>query len=646
MTIKMKKNIKSGSKSSPSTQRKLDAFPDRIDLRDWPYQPTLAPLPDELVNCHLVPEVLNQGTEGACTGFAMAGVINYLLAQKKLKRRASPRMLYEMARCYDEWPGENYEGSSARGAMKGWARHGVCERNLWKDKELGRGKMTAEIISAALGTPCGAYYRVKQKEVRDVHAALNEVGIIYCTLMVHDGWNKPGPTAVAAGKGNNKRILPVISRQGRADAGHAVAIVGYTKQGFIIQNSWGDTWGAKGFALLPYEDYLIHVTDVWVAQLGVPLAVDLWLTAGATDSMGGRFRGNQKIPLAEIRPFVVDIGNNGELSQDGDYWTSQDDLKRLFAETIPNKAKSLGWKKKLVMLYLHGGLNGEASVAKRIIAFRDVFLANEIYPLHIMWETGPLETLADIMGDLFTDADKRAGGGLLDGIKNAKDRVLELTTAPIGGPMWSEMKENAWRASDHRKEIGGMQLIRKHAEAALKGVSAAERATWELHVVAHSAGSIFTAHAVQHLCGLGIPFKTLQFLAPAVRIDDFQQCMGSYIETGKCPKPHIYILNEQQEQDDTVGPYGKSLLWLVSRAFEDKRDTPILGMKCFLDKNPALNSLREDLIVSPSTGVPGSETASKTHGGFDNDPATMNSVLQRILGRVPVKMFQQRDLDY
>ena len=29
--------------------RTLDAFPDKIDLRDWPYQPTLAPLPDQTI---------------------------------------------------------------------------------------------------------------------------------------------------------------------------------------------------------------------------------------------------------------------------------------------------------------------------------------------------------------------------------------------------------------------------------------------------------------------------------------------------------------------------------------------------------------------------------------------------------------------
>ena len=142
------------TKAGRAGARKLDAFPDRIDLRDWPYQPTLAPLLDELDNRHRVPEVIDQGMEGACTGFALSGVINYLLAERGLKRRASPRMLYEMARCYDEWPGENYDGSSARGAMKGWARHGVCERRLWPDFNHGRGNLTESIGNAAIGTPC------------------------------------------------------------------------------------------------------------------------------------------------------------------------------------------------------------------------------------------------------------------------------------------------------------------------------------------------------------------------------------------------------------------------------------------------------------------------------------------------------------
>ncbi|MBI2319589.1 MAG: hypothetical protein HYU75_21975, partial [Betaproteobacteria bacterium] len=231
------------------------------------------------------------------------------------------------------------------------------------------------------------------------------------------------------------------------------------------------------------------------------------------------------------------------------------------------------------MLYLHGGLNSERDAAQRAVAFRDKFLANGIYPLHIMWETGPLETLASSLEDLFTDADERAGG-LLEGMKNAKDLMLELTAAPIGAPMWSEMKENAWRASDHRRGLGAIQLMKKHALAALAKAGEAERRQWELHVVAHSAGSILFAHAVEHLCSLGIEFKTLQFFAPAVRIDEFRQYALPAIRAGRCPRATLYHLNEQQELDDTVGPYGRSLLWLVSNAFEGRRGTPLLGMRC------------------------------------------------------------------
>jgi hypothetical protein len=577
----------------------------------------------------------------------LSAVINYLLGQRGITRAVSPRMLYEMARCYDEWPGENYDGSSARGAMKGWARHGVCEQKFWTDQMHGRGHLDAKLGELALATPAGAYYRIKHKEVRDVHAALAEVGIVYCTIMVHDGWDNPGPKTVPVKFGKKGQSLPIISRKGRAEAGHAIALVGYTRDGFIVQNSWGSEWGSGGFALLPYEDFLLHVTDVWVTQLGVPLSMDLWTRQGTTDTLSGRYRGSREIPLAEVRPFIVDVGNNGELSKTGDYWTSEQDLERLFMETIPAEAKKRGWSKKRVMLYLHGGLNSEIDAAKRAVAFRDKCLANEIYPLHIMWETGALETLGDVIGDLFTEADERAGGGLLDGLWNAKDFALELTASPLGGPMWSEMKENAWRVSDHRLGKGAIQLMKKYAVDSLAQVTEAERLKWELHVVAHSAGSILFSHAVDALCSLGIPFKTLQFFAPAIRIDDFAEYTLPAIKSGRCPKATMYILSKQQELDDTVGPYGKSLLWLVSNALEDKRETPILGMKEYIQSEASLKKLAfQEIIESDGKGATGAQCMSETHGGFDNDPATMNAVLSRILGKKPNPRFEPRDLDY
>ena len=117
--------------------RTLDARPDTIDFRDQMYVPTLVEvqerIPLERYLEQRVP-ILNQGREGACTGFGLATVAHYLLRTRDLDpdpAEVSTRMLYAMARRYDEWPGEAYSGSNARGAMKGWHKHGVCSAALW-----------------------------------------------------------------------------------------------------------------------------------------------------------------------------------------------------------------------------------------------------------------------------------------------------------------------------------------------------------------------------------------------------------------------------------------------------------------------------------------------------------------------------------
>ena len=68
--------------------RKFDARPDRIDFRDLPYRARLVSLPNKYPTDRLIADwlpiyrdsemILNQGEEGSCTGFGLAGVVNYL----------------------------------------------------------------------------------------------------------------------------------------------------------------------------------------------------------------------------------------------------------------------------------------------------------------------------------------------------------------------------------------------------------------------------------------------------------------------------------------------------------------------------------------------------------------------------------------
>ena len=518
----------------------------------------------------------------------------------------------------------------------------------------------------ARATPGGAFYRINHRDVRDMHAALAEVGILYCTLMVHEGWDEPGPDRVdvhySVEGGVRNRQLPLITRKGRADGGHAIALVGYTRKGFIVQNSWGPTWGDEGFALLPYEDFLLHATDVWAAQLGVPVDVDIW-SEGKADTTRGRQRAAASIPLSEIRPYVIDVGNNGRLSDSGDYFTTEGDIERLLNESIPRATD--GWAKRRVMLYLHGGLNDEASVARRIVAFRDVCLANQIYPLHVMWETGGMESITSMLEDLVAPQDARAGAiadwleKLRGGLLEARDRTIELTTAKLGGALWGEMKENAALASRRPDGDGAMQLLAEHVQRALGKADAND---WELHVVAHSAGSIFAAHLLPLLLSAKIRLASVQLMAPAIRVDQFKALVYPHIVDRRCPMPTMYILSDVGERDDTVGPYGRSLLYLVSNAFEGRRETPLLGMQRFVSEGAGADTKIADadiarLFAGKTGGLPRlvvagvaagkfSTSRSESHGGFDNDKDTLNSVLRRILGDDPQRPFDVRDLQY
>ena len=163
------------------TGRVFDARPDTVDFRDLIYVPTLVQVPPErqLARfCRYEVPVLDQGRDGACTGYALATVANYLLCSRDEapdRTPVSPEMLYDLARRYDEWPGEDYDGSSARGAMKGWHRHGVCAQELWR--HVRDGDIPRDVARDALRRPLGAYFRVNHKDLVAIHSAISEVGV-------------------------------------------------------------------------------------------------------------------------------------------------------------------------------------------------------------------------------------------------------------------------------------------------------------------------------------------------------------------------------------------------------------------------------------------------------------------------------------
>jgi len=84
-------------------------------------------------------------------------------------------------------------------------------------------------------------------------------------------------------------------------------MVGYNQDGFIIHNSWGTGWGTKGRAVLPYEDWLDHAMDCWVAQLGVVTELHLEIARSTTlrlDAGKAQLASESSLRTREISPFI------------------------------------------------------------------------------------------------------------------------------------------------------------------------------------------------------------------------------------------------------------------------------------------------------------------------------------------------------
>ena len=90
------------------------------------------------------------------------------------------------------------------------------------------------------------------------------------------------------------------------------------------------------------------------------------------------------------------------------------------------------------MLYLHGGLNDESEVAKRIVAFRDVLPRERDLPAaHHVGVGRSSRPCSELLRDLVHRRGRPGGVAdwlrkLREGLIEAKDRTLELTAAGAG----------------------------------------------------------------------------------------------------------------------------------------------------------------------------------------------------------------------
>jgi hypothetical protein len=371
--------------------------------------------------------------------------------------------------------------------------------------------------------------------------------------------------------------------------------------------------------------------------------------AAAPLPAAGRTRGRPAVAAARprggaARPWTAEENavfarhvinmRNGRLSTEGSVSSTADQVREIFDTHIPAYAarqRAAGVIPRVVF-YAHGGLTGERDGLLPVLARRRFWELSGIYPVYFVWETGLLETVTDIIGI------RRTRGA----VSALSDLAIEAA-ARRGKAVWEQMKRSAESSA---ASGGGSRLL---AECSAK-LWADRGGDLEFHAIGHSAGSIMLAYFLPLLLAgrprqsPAIAVRSLHFLAPAITNDFFKSALQKLIGPGKAiGHLTMYTMTDELERaDHSMRPYGKSLLYLVRASFEPRTSMPLLGLQESLNRDLTLIRFfglagREkiaDVIYSRSapTAAPAERSESATHGGFDNDVATMTSVARRILG--------------
>lgn len=378
-----------------------------------------------------------------------------------------------------------------------------------------------------------------------------------------------------------------------------------------------------------------------------------------------------------LSPHLVNL-RNGRLTAGGLASTTAEDVDRIFEVHLPRFIAEHPGSPVPLMFWAHGGLVPERTGLAAAAHHVPWWLANGVYPVYFVWETGLLEAL----GTRIRNGIDRLRPAVP--FEEAADKFVEWIARHAGGQaVWADLKASAARSVD---PADGPSPIADDGDAAAGdvgpgtdagdagpavvegGIGADEGGaryvarklaeylrqypgTVTLHAVGHSAGSIFHSYFLRAAFEEGVPaFESFIFLDPAILIEEFKRDIVPRIGNG-IHALSTFALGKQRALDDeckflNITFYNKSLLYLVHHALEDEEDAPLLGLQENVEADPVLREMfsradpRFQAIWSPQLDGPlGSRSDAREHAGIDSEPVTMESVARRIIGQENIESF-------
>lgn len=520
-----------------------------------------------------------------------------------------------------------------RSAIKGFYHHGVCrdwpfgeastDEGRWQSEcyltdgpDKGRRFTTVGQAKKAREIGLGAYFRLASI-LNHFHAALNDAEAILTTANVHDGW-------LGATPDNGGRIIwpPALGKTGT----HAFVITGYDENGFHVLNSWGPKWGGyqgqAGIALWSYADWAQNVVDSWVLRLGVfaPSAFGASVGEKGTKGDGSPIQSGST-PCFELVGHYMHLDDGYHVAT-GSYPSFKNGwirTREYLSERLDPKADPANKDNQYrgVLIWIPGSLEGIKPAFADAVGRKTLIKDLGLYPYTIFWCNSFVEKSLEVLQSLFDSCEEQAG-------ENAAhlDELIENRVRGVGRAFWRDIELGARRALRGTEELPYEDFENEELDKIKTGfvgdllfdlLDLKKNTGCELHIVAEGAGALvmhemlsLLAHKTHWFDPASLKpggmdrFDTLHLIHPAIgmprakkrlvplinvmngatkgkkkrKSSSRKPVVQAYLEYETAPRARIYVPTPELEERVTFGAYGKSILHLVSRAFEDRYPLP------------------------------------------------------------------------
>lgn len=229
-----------------------NTIPDELDENDYVVGSILEHTPDSYVIPN-GPPIRDQSASNSCCSHAVVRALEYIVPQDI---EGSELYHYYNVRRYINNTFPNDTGMSIRDGCKGAQKYGISLEMIWP---FNISKINSEPSQVAywFGTVYGAKSYLRVIDVDTICEYVSKDTPVICGIHIDKSFYNLNKT-------NN---LWSPTKKGTL-GGHAVLIVGYDKKKkeFLIDNSWGKSWGKNGQFRVSFDTFQKYSFDWWVLQ--------------------------------------------------------------------------------------------------------------------------------------------------------------------------------------------------------------------------------------------------------------------------------------------------------------------------------------------------------------------------------------------